>query len=96
MTDYRLVLPDHFDEDAATVEAKGWFAGATLTLSDGRSYSLSFYDPVRLSQEIADELDRTGFFAEPNLIVVKTVTREQIEQAVTQLSQANFVGLAAS
>jgi hypothetical protein len=96
VTDYSLALPDHLDEDAGTIEAKGWLADATVTLSDGRSLSLSFYDPARLAQEVADELDRTGFFAERNLIVVPNVTREQIERAVRELSETDFAGLAAS
>jgi hypothetical protein len=37
VTDYELTLPDHLDEDAATIKAKGWFAGATVTLDGGRS-----------------------------------------------------------
>ena len=67
-----------------------------VVADDGRSFSLSFYDFTRLRQEIADEVTRNGFFAEPNLIVVASVTRSHIQEAVHRLSDANFAGLVAS
>jgi hypothetical protein len=44
-----------------------------MTVS-GRDYRLSFYDPVRLGQEIQSEFERGSIFFEPNLVVVKSVT----------------------
>ena len=96
MATYELILPDYFDADAALIEAKGWFGDAVVTVDDGRKFALSFYDPTRLSQEIADELERNGLFSEPNLVVVSTVARQSIERAVAQLSDAGFATLIAS
>jgi hypothetical protein len=80
VTDYSFVLPEDFDDYAFEVESKGWFAEARLSLS-GRQYRLSFYDSVRLRQEIEDELRRGNIFFEPNLVVVQSVTRRNMEKA---------------
>jgi hypothetical protein len=57
MTECSLALPDNFDDCAWEVEAKGYFSGALLAIA-GQRYRLDFFDPVRLGQEINDELQR--------------------------------------
>ncbi|MFI6928098.1 hypothetical protein ACIBIZ_49795 [Nonomuraea spiralis] len=58
---------------------------------NGQCYRPVFYDPVRLGQEVADELARgTGFFREPNLVVVDQVTRDCMEAAITALADNGF------
>lgn len=91
MTDFLLVLPADYDDYAWEVQAKGCFADALLTVA-GRRYRLNFYDPTRLNQEIESELERGVAFAEPNLVIVRTVTRSDMEQAAEMLvrsGQAN-------
>ena len=47
---------------------------------------MSFYDPVRLGQEIQSEVERGSIFFEPNLVVVKSVTRADMERAAEFLA----------
>jgi hypothetical protein len=75
------------DEREWEWESKGYYPGARLTVS-GKHYSLNFYDPVRLGQEIQGEFERGLVFSEPNLVVIKSVTRADMEQAAEQLVQS--------
>lgn len=91
MTSYRLEFPDEFTECAWEVEAKGWLPGVVAVIGGWR-YPLTFYDPVRLSQDIEAEIANGRPFFEPNLIVVPTVTRACIESAVGGLVAAGRYG----
>lgn len=81
MIDYKLELPDDFEDYAWEVESKGWFSGA-IALLGGSRYKVVFYDPTRLSQDIKDELDESVAFLERNLMIVKTVDRNNMEKAI--------------
>ena len=85
MSNYSLDLPADFMDYEWEVEAKGWFE-AHLIASD-RKYRLRFYDRVRLGQEIDDKLGRGSVFFEPNLVVVESVTRVNMEKAVESLAK---------
>lgn len=65
-------------------EVKGWLDGVIVHVQ-ARRYRLVFYDPVRLSQEISDELAAGRVFHEPNLIVVPSVNQAEIERAIRDL-----------
>jgi hypothetical protein len=84
MAGYSLIFPEHFDEYEWEVTSKGWFRHALLNVS-GKDYRLIFYDPVRLCQTIEDELQRGCAFFEPNLIIVRSVNRSNMERAVELL-----------
>jgi hypothetical protein len=94
VTTHKLVLPENFCEYASEVESKGWFPGAVLVHLDKR-YHLTFYAPVRLEQTIEDELQKRPCFAEPNLLVVGSVTegamRAAADYAVTSGLVETFV-----
>ena len=90
MSDFSFVLPADFADREWEVEAKGWFPGAVMIVS-GKYYQLIFYDPVRLGQEIASQLERGSIFFEPNLVVVKSVTGPNMEQAARQLAESDQV-----
>ncbi len=77
-----LRLPDDFDD--GLWDAKGYFRGAEL-VHMGRIYALTFYDPVRLAQDIEADLENSGLFFEENLVVVRTVNRRSLEVAVNKL-----------
>jgi len=87
VTENSLQLPDEFDQFASEVEAKGWFGEASLNLR-GKKYRLNFYDARRLRQEISDSIGRGKAFFEPNLVVIKSLTRAQMESAAGQLVEA--------
>jgi hypothetical protein len=56
-------------------------------------YRLAFYDPVRLGQDVEEELQHGGFFFEPNLVVVPSITRQNMEKATAQLVNQAGLGL---
>jgi hypothetical protein len=90
----RVVFPDWYDERAEyEAELKGWLQGVEVELGDGSRYPVLFYDPVRLAQDLEEEAkwDRP-FIAEPGMIVIPTVTRATISQAVEQLAAGGFFG----
>ena len=84
---YTFTLPSDFAEYEWEVTAKGCFSEAQLAVS-GVRYSLNFYDAVRLGQEIDSDLDNGAMFFEPNLVVVRSVTRVNMERAVERLVQS--------
>jgi hypothetical protein len=90
MSDHRLHLPEDFDAYGWQAEAKGWFSDARLS-AFGKEYQLNFYDPVRLAQEIASEHERDTVFCEPNLVVVKEVTRSAMEEAAHELVRSGRI-----
>jgi len=94
MSSFTLVLPEDFQDYAWEVEAKGWFSLAKLSAS-GKSYRLNFYDGVRLQQTIEDGLERGGVFFEPNLVVVSSLTRANMERAAEVLVQSALESLIA-
>jgi len=84
---FSLELPADFADYEWEVEAKGWFSEARIVAS-GKQYRLTFYDPVRLGQEIESELGRDGAFFEPNLVIVQSVTRANMERAAALLARS--------
>jgi hypothetical protein len=91
VTNYSLVFPEGFDDYAWEVEAKGWCSVAKLSFA-GKNYALNFYEPTRLGQEVESELERGSPFFEPNLIVVQSVTRRNMEKAVESLIESGLLG----
>lgn len=84
-----LVLPEGWDDLAAfEVESKGWF-DALIVVGD-REFDVSFYDPVRLAQDVEADLAAGEIFVVRNLIVVNRVTVEEMTRAVCVLRQAHL------
>jgi hypothetical protein len=84
-----LRLRDDVDGDLWDITAKGWFP-AELSYR-GRTYAVTFYDPVRLAQTIEDDLEQDGFFFAENLIVVKTVELRSLDDAVRKLVETGQI-----
>jgi hypothetical protein len=59
---YKVVLPSDFDDHVWEIEAKGWFAAASVEF-DGLVIDLSFYDPTRLMQDIELTLSTNRIFS---------------------------------
>lgn len=88
----RVRFPDWYDE-LAEVEAehKGWLQGVEVELDDGTRYPVTFYDPVRLAQDLTEEAKwERPYLAEPGLVVVPAVTRNAISQAAEHLTASGF------
>ena len=90
MSSYSFALPSDFADYEWEVTAKGYFSEAQMTVA-GKEYRLNFYDAVRLGQEIESELENGGVFFEPNLVVVRSVTKAEMERAAGQLVQSGLV-----
>ncbi|MBN9680904.1 MULTISPECIES: hypothetical protein [unclassified Corallococcus] len=91
MSDIVLEFPPGFDDYAWEVEAKGWLPGVVAVIQ-GRRYTLTVYDPARLSQDVEDALKSGKVFLERNLVVVASVTRERIVSAIQEIVQTGRVG----
>lgn len=74
--------------DWATQAAKGWL-DVTVAWGGGRQV-VEVYDPVRLAQSTADEIDRLGRFTASSLLVVASVTRENVESALSAIAAEGF------
>lgn len=90
MSTYSFALPADFADYEWEVSAKGWFSEALITIAE-KQYRVTFYDAVRLSQEIESALENNTLFFEPNLVVVRSVTRAEMERAAEQLVHAGLV-----
>ena len=83
----QVIFPKGFDERAEfETPLKGWLDQVQVQLPDGSRYGVSFIDPVRLQQDLA-EYEKLGkpYFAEPGLIVLPQVTPAAIQRAVEEL-----------
>ena len=87
-----LVFSCDFDEQTAyEVELKGWFEAVAVQLPNGLEIPLSFLDPTRLAQDLEAEVaGGRSCVAEPALIVVPKITRENMIAAVDQLYREGF------
>lgn len=94
--DYMLRFPQDYDTDEEIWKAKGYtVVEVEVSAPVAARYSLTVYDPVRLAQDIETELEEVGpVFAEPNVMVVAAVGRDEIERAVEVLARRGFRGLA--
>ena len=84
VTDFLIRFPPDFDDYGWEVQSKGWFDGADVVW-EGAVMRVTFYDPVRLAEEIDEEVAASRTPAFRNLIVVPVVTREAMEHAVRAL-----------
>ncbi|MFN7475751.1 MAG: hypothetical protein ACK5RJ_13350 [Burkholderiales bacterium] len=89
MLNYSFVLPSYFDDYQGEVMAKGCFSDALMIIG-GKQYRLNFYDPLRLGQDIAMVLENEKMFFEPNLVIVREVTRKEMERAAERLAHPGF------
>jgi len=90
LKNHSLEFPKGFDDYASELESKGWFSEARLSFL-GKKYRLSFYDPARLGQEVDADIQRGGVFFEPNIVVIPSLTRSNMEDAVAQLVESGGV-----
>jgi hypothetical protein len=89
MASFEVIFPDYLDGYEHETESKGYLTGLRVIVGT-RSIEFTVYDRERLSQEVTDEINAAGFFAEVNLLVVPRVTREAINAAINSLSAGEF------
>jgi hypothetical protein len=65
---------------ANVFNGKGYLEGVQLS-ADGRKVVLNFYDIARLTQDTDNDVQESGFFYMQNVVIVESVTRENIEAA---------------
>lgn len=84
MVKFQLELPNDFDDYAWEIESKGWFQA--IAEFNGVQYQIVFYDQGRLSQDIEESLVDEPMFFERNLVVLKLVNRQHMENATEYLA----------
>jgi len=88
----KIVYPIEWDDrDNFERPAKGWLDNVKVIKENGKEYTLSFYDPVRLSQDLEEEIKigKAGII-EKGLLIVKEVTKENIEKAIKQAEAEGY------
>jgi hypothetical protein len=70
-------------------EMKGWIGNVTV-MWEGGARVFEVYDPVRLAQTVDLEIEQIGRFTARSLLVVPSVTRENIETAISAIADSGF------
>ena len=78
----QLDIPEDLEE--GFWDSKGYFEDADLRVGN-LIFKVSFYDPVRLAQDIEVELKYWSVFLVENLIVVPEVTRKAMHNAIAAI-----------
>ncbi|VWB09768.1 hypothetical protein BLA6993_00281 [Burkholderia lata] len=65
-------------------EEKGFLEGVLVTSEEG-DITLNFYDAARFAQDATDGVRDNGFFYMPNVVVVESVSRRNIEAAAQRI-----------
>jgi len=83
-----ISFPDYYNNDEYVqfeIESKGYFVDVYVK-ADSKLYRISFYDAVRLSQDITLHLEEGNpYFFEENLLILTKVTKEKMTQAILAL-----------
>jgi len=88
----RLVYEHGMDErDEAEAQMRGYRSHVWVEMNDGSRHRVTFFDPVRLKQELELETSMgRPFVCEPGLIVIPEVTKEYMETAARTLADEGF------
>lgn len=92
MSDFSIEYPPGFEDYEWEVQAKGWLRGVVVVIH-GRRHTVTVYDPTRLAQDINDALKRGDAFLEENLVVVRSVTPENIAAALAEVVRTGRAGV---
>ena len=81
-----------FDEqDQFEAKSRGYLSHVQAKYEDGTTFNINFYDCVRLQQDLEEEIKLgNGFIAEPGMIVVPEITKENIELVIKKLHYERF------
>jgi len=79
--DRELVLPADFGDYAWEVESKGYFSDALVRIGN-RLVPVTFYEPVRLAQDVGSEIAAGRLFSASRLLVLERLSVENMQAAV--------------
>ncbi len=86
MSDFRIDFEGGLnDRERYEMETRGYRSHITVTIED-KTYPVVFYDSTRLSKDLEVE----HIIAEPGLIVIESVTEENITRAIAQVIKEGF------
>ncbi|MBW4508089.1 MAG: hypothetical protein KME64_16480 [Scytonematopsis contorta HA4267-MV1] len=88
----KLTFKYGWDErDEAETLQKGYRNDGIVHCADGKTYSVYFIDPIRLQQDLEDEVEYgSPFLAPPGLIVIPELTQSAMENAITKLWKQGY------
>lgn len=87
-----VVPPADYDQyDWSLAESKGYLEDVVVDLAGGRRVTVTFYDPVRLAQDIEAEMSEgITSISWKRLIVVEKITIAALQAAVDAAPSAFF------
>ena len=87
---YRIMYEDNTEIAEYEAINKGYRKDVTVIIDD-RKYKLYITDMVRLHQDFDSEIENYGFYQnEPNTIIVKEVSKDEIEKTIENLIREGF------
>ncbi|MHC5933170.1 hypothetical protein [Nostoc sp.] len=88
----KLTFKYGWDErDEVETPMKGCRSDGIVCCGDGKSYCVYFIDPVRLQQDLEEEVELgSPFLAPAGLIVIPELTRSAMENAIAQLWKQGY------
>ncbi|MEV0250579.1 hypothetical protein AB0H76_28565 [Nocardia sp. NPDC050712] len=89
---YTVSFPEYLDGYEFETEAKGYLVELSVA-TVAAAFTITVFDPARLTQEIADEVAEFGYCTLSNVLVVPAVTRAEILRGVERLARGGFDGL---
>lgn len=94
MGEPRMLLGIYLEEDNDLLtweaESKGYRSDIYVKV-DAEMFQVVAYDMVRITQDFNDEVQISGFYSiDPNLILLKSVTKDEIILTITRLHQHHF------
>lgn len=78
------------DEDADEARNRGYLSHVLVETSSGDLFPVTFYDAVRLKQDVEDAANSNGFVAEPGMIVLREITKKAMESAARALCEEGY------
>jgi hypothetical protein len=89
---FKLILPQDFDARAEVeAEQRGLLDYAMVHFASGQTYSICFFTPSRIAVELTLIREAgEACFAEPGLIVIPVITRNEMEKAVRFLASSGY------
>ncbi|MBJ9704484.1 hypothetical protein [Acinetobacter calcoaceticus] len=89
MKNYIINLSDDFSEYVWKIELKGCFE-VDIQVFD-KLYTFNFYDPIRLKQNIEDDLRSDQYFFCENLVVLPKVNLRNIEKFIEDIIDTPYL-----